>query len=368
MIKKLKCYLLFGIILFGFKQVQAGGSNSFSDTTKFKRNSFFALPLVYFSPETNWAFGGAGIYAFRLKAESDTSRPSQIQGGLAYTLNKQVLSYLSYQIFIKDQLYRLYGEMGYYRYSYFFYGNGNSNTLDDGELYKVNYPRLRINALYKLKPNWYAGFRYWLDDYRIAELAVGGLLKNNKITGSDGGLLSGLGVVMNYDTRDNIFSPSKGFFMETVLFANSKVLGSDFNFNKIYLDASVFFSNKWQQVLAVNFYAELTAGTVPFNQLALMGGGKKMRGYYEGRFRDNHLLLLQAEYRLPLFWRLGLVVFGGYGAVAHRFTDFNKNNFRYTYGAGLRISINQTEKINIRIDAGFGKNTSGYYLTIGEAF
>ena len=101
------------------------------DTATEKRNSFFGLPIAYFSPETDWAFGVTGIYAFRLKKESITSRPSQLTLGFAYTLNKQVLIYLPYQLFAKNQVYNIYGELGYYLYSYQFFGLGNETKEEE---------------------------------------------------------------------------------------------------------------------------------------------------------------------------------------------------------------------------------------------
>jgi len=324
-----------------------------TDTIVKQRNSLFALPIAFFSPETDWAFGVTGIYAFRFQKEKITSRPSQLTLGFAYTLNKQVLLYLPYQLFVKDEGYNIYGELGYYLYSYQFFGLGNETKQEDMEIYKVNYPRVRLNALKLLSPNLYGGFRYWMDDFDIREIKEGGILDTQPIVGQQGGFLSGLGLVLNFDNRNNIFFPTKGTFVEFVSFANGAYLGSDFNFTKITLDASKYLAYK-NQVIAFNFYTEFTGGTAPFNQLALLGGNKKMRGYFEGRLRDNHQVLFQSEYRFPI--------------VANTFGDFNLQQLKYTYGLGLRILINKKERIYVRIDAGFGKATSGYYLTIGEAF
>lgn len=359
--------ILMGILFFS-KITHAQTIESIDTIATEKRNSLFAVPIAFFSPETDWAFGVTGIYAFRLKNESINSRPSQLTLGFAYTLNKQVLIYLPYQLFAKDQVYNIYGELGYYLYSYQFFGLGNNTKEEDMEIYKVNYPRIRINALKLLRPSLYGGLRYWMDDFDIIEIKEEGILDTQSVTGKNGGFLSGAGIVLNYDNRDNIFFPTKGTFVEFVSFFNGNYLGSDFNFTKFTIDASKYFS-KNKQVLALNFYSEFTGGAVPFNQLALLGGTKKMRGYIEGRLRDKHQLIFQSEYRFPIYKkRFRGVIFGGFGQVANEFSDFQFNNLKYTYGAGLRILINEKESIHIRLDAGFGKETSGYYITIGEAF
>lgn len=333
-----------------------------------KRNRLFGVPIAFFAPETDWGFGAAGIYTFRLKKESLASNPSQIQIGFAYTLNKQVLFYLPYQIFQKEETVKIYGELGYYLYTYQFFGIGNQTVADDMEFYDVNFPRVRLNILKQVYPNLFVGGRYWMDDYKIQKTATEGILETEKITGNQGGFLSGTGLVLNYDNRDNIFFPTKGIFAEVVGFQNGQFLGSDFNFSKIYLDVSSFWSFG-NQVLATNFYGEFTKGEAPFNQLSLLGGPKRMRGFFEGQFRDKQLLTWQAEYRFPLFWRwLRGVVFTGVGEVAEQISDFQLSEFKLSYGAGLRVLVNKKEKVYIRLDAGFGKETSGFYITIGEAF
>ena len=331
--------------------------------------TLFALPLAFFTPETDWGFGAAGILAFRFKNNPIDSRPSQMQLGFAYTLNKQFLAYLPYQLFLRNGRYTLYGELGWYRYSYDFYGIGNTANAADREVYKVDFPRIRINALQQIKPKWYIGFRYWMDDFDVYDLQVDGLLNTTAIAGNRGSLVSGLGGVLNYDSRNNIFYPDSGTLAEIVLFHNSPAFGSDFRFSKLYIDISRYMRNKWLHTFVVNAYAEFTAGSPPFNQMALLGGTRRMRGYYEGRFRDKQMLMIQGEYRFPIFWLFKGAVFGGVGRVAEELSDFNWSDWKYNVGAGLRIMINKKEKIHIRLDAAVGQSgNSGYYVTIGEAF
>ena len=94
-----------------------------------------------------------------------------------------------------------------------------------------------------------------------------------------------------------------------------------------------------------------------------------MRGYYEGRYRDRNVVVLQAEYRLPIFWRFGAVGFAGVSDVAHRFRDFKFDNLKYSYGFGLRYLFNKNEKMYVRFDIGFGRGgMSGFYFSVFEAF
>ncbi len=336
------------------------------DTTETKRYSFVPLPLVYFTPETRWGFGVGSFLSFRFKNQTQVVPPSQMQIGFAYTLEKQLLAYLPFQLFVKDGKVKLYGELGYYKYVYRYFGNGSESLESDEEIYKVDYPRVRLNALYRVHPKIFTGVRYFMDDYKIQEIATDGLLATQDILGNKGGLISAFGVVANYDSRDDVFYPVRGGLVELSFLTNSKSFGSDFEFKKIFLDASRYFNFGKNNILALNIYSETTFGDAPFNQLSQLGGTKRMRGFLEGRFRDDHFLTFQSEYRFPIFWKIKGAIFGSVASVGSQEDGFQKTFF--AYGFGIRIGISKIEKINLRLDYGFGKNTSGFYLTFGEAF
>lgn len=126
-----------------------------------------------------------------------------------------------------------------------------------------------------------------------------------------------------------------------------------------------------QQVLAWQVYGQFLKGTVPFNQMSLLGGDMMMRGYYQGRYRDRNQLSAQVEYRflpLPFSRRFGAVVFGGMGTVAPSVDDFRAKYARFTAGAGVRYLLFRKRDIFIRLDVGFTREGPGFYLYTGEAF
>ncbi len=359
------------------------------DTTKKERN-YAILPLLFYSPETRLGFGAGATYAFRFKDEPETSRASQLTGGVAYTLEKQLLSYLSFQLFKNDEQYKIYGEVGYYRYFFYYYGVGNDNDnyinpenpnvlTAYQEPFFVNFPRIKVNALREIAPNFYVGLQSWFENQDIVEkdTSMFARLPQNEILGADGGVISQLGLVLNYDSRNNPLYPTEGSLIEVLTTFNNKALGSDFNFNRYSLDASKYMTFGDIHTIAVNTIIDNYVGEVPFFHMAELGGTKRMRGYYQGRYRDKSSIIAQAEYRVKILQnvitngffkdRLGLAFFAAYGNVAPSINDFDLDNSRFTYGAGLRFKLTDAG-INLRIDYGIGKNTSGFYLTFGEAF
>ncbi|MEL6721004.1 MAG: BamA/TamA family outer membrane protein [Bacteroidota bacterium] len=350
-------------LLFCFSSISAQ-----VDSTNFKRNGLTAYPVLFYLPETSLGFGGVGAYTFRLPSEADDTRPSQVSSLLAYTLKKQILIYFYNEIYKDDQKWWLRNEIGYYKYFYDFFGVGNDNPQDFVETFGVTYPRIRLNAQRLLLPNFYSGVRYWYDGYNITESEEEGMLQSGTITGGMGGTVSGLGWVNNYDSRDNIFTPTKGWFIEVIGFWNRKQLGSDFNFSRYTYDVATYFKHMENNVFAVNLFGGWITGEAPFNELMFLGGSRKGRGFYEGRYRDNHLALLQAEYRMHAFGRFGMAFFGSYGGVAPQFSAYQIENFRWNAGFGFRYLANPQEGLSARIDIGFGKNSTAFYFTVGEAF
>lgn len=333
-----------------------------------KRNTFSAFPVAYYSPETKLAVGGFGAYTFYNRDDSSQKYPSQIQIGVAYTFNRQLLIYFPFRIYTKHSNFTAYGEAGYYKYSYFFYGIGNNQANDYRELYKVNFPRVRINLLKKITPNLFMGVRYWLEEYKIQDTEPGKQLSSGTIPGTKNNFISGIGPAFNYDSRDNIFSPSKGLFIEGGMQLYGSGTGSHYRYDRYTADASIFLSNKRTNVYAFNLFGDFLVGNgIPFNQLALLGGNKRMRGYYEGRYRDKNLIALAGEFRFHVYRRFGAVTFANAGSVNEK-TSHIFTHIRTSIGAGGRYALNKSEKLNIRLDAAFGKNSSGLYFTIGEAF
>lgn len=362
-------------------------------TPKEKKVGLIVLPVIYRTPETRWAFGGAAQVTWRFKGQGKESRPSFVRPGFVYTQNKQILLYIPYRLFWGQNVGGLskwtsFGEVGYFKYNFLYYGTGNSEPEDFVERYDYEFPRLRFNLLRLVRGSTYMGPTIAFDDIDITGYDPDGQLINGDITGSQGGTYSQLGWMTIVDTRDNIFYPSKGEYIESELAGSTGLIGSDFEFVRYTIDASKYFPvnlnrlrpsyHRYEEdppskinlrhVMAVQIYSQSNWGDPPFDQLARLGGAKRMRGFYEGRFRDKHLFLTQLEYRAFLAWRIGVSVHAAYGMVAPTISQYSLANGRFTYGGGMRFAIDKKEKINFRLDYGRGKYGSNFYVTVGEAF
>ncbi len=151
----------------------------------------------------------------------------------------------------------------------------------------------------------------------------GGLFDQLAVPGRYPYHVSGTGLSLTYDSRNNAFAPDKGGFLQVFFNHFSPVLGSDFRYTNYVIDFRRFIRLYRQQVLAIQAYGFFNAGDVPLRSLASFGGSNSMRGFYDGRYRSKNQVVAQAEYRVPLFWRIGAVGFVGIGNVGSQFSDLN---------------------------------------------
>lgn len=352
---KMKALLILPLCIFAIK-IQAQFT-PVADTLP----RFFGVPLLFYTPDTRWGIGAAGILTFR-----GNPLRSSVSFSVAYTQRKQLLLWFPYQIYGRRGRWRAYGEIGYYRYLYQYFGIGNGYGFDYIETYTARYPRFRVNALRKLANRHSVGFRYWLDDYRIVDKQPRGEIAEGKVLGSDGGFSSAVGPVWLFDSRDNPFYPRKGWYVESTVFGEHRITGSDFAYLRASIDGAKYFRLAHRNVLVVQVLAQFTAGRSPFFLLPQIGGSRLLRGYPAGRYRDQHLLIAQGEWRFPLIWRLKAAVFAGTGSVFG--SPGEALHWWPNGGAGIRFEFDRTQRIHLRADYGFGDGISGFYLTVGEAF
>lgn len=335
-----------------------------------KKPSLKGLPAAFYMPETRIGIGGIAILTFHMKKDTSNQFPSSLTMGGAYTQNKQILLFLPYNLYLKNRKHWLYGEVGYYKYIYDFYGIGNFIPKEYNESYTANFARLRFTALTKISRSKYiyTGIKYAYDAIKINKLDSAGLLYNTTIAGNKGGTISGIGWVTSYDTRNHAFYPNKGELIEFFIYNEDKYTGSSFSYWRTTLDASSFHTVTPKQVLAFNFYGAYINGDVSFTHLPMLGGDSKLRGYYEGRFRDRVALTWQTEWRYKFHKRVGLNIFASTGVIAPNLNSVALDQFKYSAGGGLRFVLDKKQGVNLRADYAVGHGSTGLYLTIGEAF
>lgn len=325
------------------------------------------LPVAFYTPETAFGFGALAIGTFHLRDESQETRRSSAQVAISYTTKNQFLLYAPFEFYKNDEKWRLLGEVGFYKYFYNFYGIGINSRKEDEEVYETTFPRARISLLREVFKDFSIGLGYELDVFSNLKIEEGGVLEATDVNGKSDGAVSNIGIQAFYDSRDNLFFPTKGFFIQGSYFTSSKILGATFNYSKFALDNRFYQKVGKKQVFATNlFFANNSSGT-PFYDLNYLGS-KRTRGFDNRRFQDKAELSLAMEYRFPIWRRFGGVAFGSTGTVAPDLGKTFSSAYKNSGGVGLRYIINRRDGVRIRIDYGISGEGSNFYFTIKEAF
>jgi hypothetical protein len=176
----------------------------------------------------------------------------------------------------------------------------------------------------------------------------------------------GLGLQAAYDTRDDFSYPTRGGYHRTSLQGFAKFLGGDYDYLLWTVDARQYIPTWTNQILALQVLSEVRKGVMPFTVMSEVGGPFAMRGYYRGRYRAGDMLLIQAEYRFPIYRRLTGVGFGNFGEVYGVESPFRFDRLRWTLGAGMRFRFG--EHTYVRFDMGGNHETYAGIFNGGQAF
>ncbi len=336
-----------------------------NDTVRVAQTKIYPLPIFFYTPETGIAGGAAALLLIR---DSTSGRPSSISGDIIYTERKQIIFELGGDLYWQNGTYRLLTSLVFQKFPNKFFGIGNFTALSNEETYTPESFVARAVLYRMIFSRYNIGPLVRYESVSMRGVNPSGLLAPGTIVGSRGGKASGVGLVANWDSRDNTFAAASGsFYQATALFYHHS-FGSDYDYSDIQIDTRNFFEIVPSQVLAFQAAAEFMRGTVPFQSLVRFGGQNNVRGYFDGRYRDKNGVMLQAEYRVPVWWRFGIVGFAGVAQVADQVAHFALNRFWFAGGMGLRFFWNPEERISLRIDYGVGNNSSGMYITVTEAF
>lgn len=335
------------------------------DSSKSARSGIYPLPILFYTPETGIAGGGAAMYLYR---DSVSPRASAIMGDIFYTAKNQIVFEISGDQYFSRGAYRLLSNLKYLKYPNKFYGVGNNTRSADEESYTPQTFHLSAVLYTNVFSRVNIGPAVQFENVTMKKTDPAGKLALRTIPGSGGGTISGVGFVVNWDSRDNTIAAHSGSLYQLITACYRRALGSDFSYNDIQIDVRKFFELAQDQVLALQAGGEFIDGTAPFHRLVSFGGQNFLRGYFEGRYRDNCGVALQAEYRFPVWWRFGLVGFAGAAQVAETMSRMTLKKFWLAGGVGLRFALTPEERVNLRLDYGWGNNSSGLYITVTEAF
>jgi outer membrane translocation and assembly module TamA len=236
------------------------------------------------------------------------------------------------------------------------------------ERYSYDLFSLKGLFLRNLGNNWFAGIDFHLNrDFNFVR-DPDGILQLEQPNGFDGGRSVALGLVGVHDGRDNVVNAYRGHYFEASAYFYRSQWGSQFSFQNINLIHQTYKHLGGKRVLAWQGVFRHTSGEVPFLSMPVAGGLDILRGYPANRFRDQNMLAGQTEFRFGIWKRFGGVVFSGVGDVFANTNDLRIDALKYSLGGGIRFAMNPSERLNIRLDYGIGRNANAFYLIVAEDF
>jgi outer membrane protein assembly factor BamA len=238
-----------------------------------------------------------------------------------------------------------------------FLGTGASAETED------SIDALFLRYSYLLGGHWYLGGQLISSNYAIgAEGALGDFLGQIGLTGFDS---TGIGLVGERDTRDNIRNPSQGSHFTVHNIAYRESLGGDESFDVYRAEFNQYLPFGDGHVLATQLTGRWTDG-------APLGGysSVKLRGYTQGNYLDKHYSHVDVDARFSLGERWGLAVFAGLGCLYASGSDCGDSESLYpAIGGGVIYLLKPEAGFVIRAEFAKGEgDNSALYLRLGQPF
>jgi outer membrane protein assembly factor BamA len=329
-----------------------------------KKISFAAVPIINYNRTLGMTIGGMGQMFYKID-KNDTISPSSSSGVMGiYTTNKSYMAIGFQRLYLNEDKWRLVFAAGTGDINYQYW---QDVPTDEGGFigYDTNLSFVVLRAERKVYKKLYAGViatantaKSYFDvpeDYPDS-------LKYDKRN------MNNLAYILNYDNRDHQMNPYKGF---NVVFRNNFYrdwIGSDNKFNKYELTYNHFFKLKNERnILATRFAFKASTGDVPFQGENVVGQDD-IRGYTDGKHRNDQIYAIQSEYRWRFYKKFGMVGFAGLATAVKNFDDIPKSEILPGAGLGLRYMMIPKERINVGFDVAVGREDWGLYFRIGESF
>ena len=280
----LKTIIIFLLLLLALK-VQADEKPEALPEKDSKSSPWFVTLLLSSDPKISTAGGALAGYIHQFDEES----PPSMFGvtGTYSTTDSWYLGAFAKTHFGKDN-HRVTAAVatGEIRNDYSdFLGSGlDVQTTDDLTIYALRY-------VMRVYGHWYLGPQFISTNYAISgdDFLSGKILE---IIGLTGFKSNGLGLIAQYDSRDNQYSPSSGQVFKAHNVAFRETFGGDASFDAYSADYQYYLPHGKGHVLALHVNGRWTHNAPPSGYSSVT-----LRGYTRGQYLSPHMTLAETDYR-----------------------------------------------------------------------
>ena len=208
---------------------------------------------------------------------------------------------------------------------------------------------------------WYVGPRYVLFDssatFKFGNAQELGSVEKDQRIGKGG-------IVVDYDSRDNIFYPSRGTYAEFEVQLARSGFGSTQTFNMYNARGFTWIPVARTLIVGLRADTRFSSGSIPFYAQPYVD----LRGVQKGRYQDRNAVMAEMELRWDVTPRWSLLGFTGTGKAYGQWHDFSDASNVYSVGAGFRYMIARKLGIAMGIDVAHSKGQNAFYIQVGSAW
>jgi len=327
---------------------------------------FLPVPIVVTEPAVGYGGGVVGMFLRPRREAGDEgwARPDiSALGGFATQNGTRGAFAGDASRWVDGRLRTLVGG-GTGRVNLDFYGLGfDASTLDQKVRYSLQFTGAVAQANWQLAPGspWAVGLRYVYADVDPTlrdDAAFPGLADRVRVK------ISAPTAIVEFDTRDNIFTPTRGVYAESSWLASRATLGASDDFERLQQIVM-----GWQPVAsqvtlgARGNYAWSSAGT-PFFLRPFVA----LRGVPAMRFQGDQMASVEAEGRWQFISRWSIVGFGGAGWTRTHRDSFTATQNVASGGMGFRYELASKFGMHVGIDFAHSPGTTAVYFVVGNAW
>jgi hypothetical protein len=335
------------------------------DVSGFLDQTYGFLPVVIPITEPAVGYGAAGALAFIDRKESGRGagfgRPDiTIAGGLG-TENGTRGWFASDMRHWRDD--RIQSLLGAVKTSVYldYYGTGEAGRVNHPpRTYALDVSGALALGRFRLadSPNW-LGLGYVLANTSVKfDIPVDAPIPERNLR------LGGVLASVSHDSRDNLFTPLRGYYLELSGAFMDQAFGSDLNASRYTLLGMQYFALHPQWYLALRESLSTNVGETPFYLQPFV----MMRGVPAMRYQGEKVAQLETELRWQFWQRYSLVGFVGSGAAQDQLQQFTRSTVVTAGGAGLRYEIARKYGLHAGFDIAWGRDGSAVYIQVGSAW
>jgi len=348
---------MFKLILLAIIQLLIVASISLAEASapKQEESPWILAPKITSDPKLGTSLGVTGGYLYQFDADS-TQSMFLVTGSYSKT-ESWVTGFFGQMFFDENQQKLLIGLAGgKIRNDYQdFLGSGLPAQTTD--TLKTSFLRYS----HSVAENWYLGVQMVKSNYAIgADDFTQDWLDLIGLTGFSS---TGIGLIGEYDSRDNIRNPTSGinYVIHTVAYREG--LGGDENFDVYSMKYSQYVNHGSKNVFAWQIKGRWTDD-------APIGGYSsiQLRGYVRGNYLATHYTHIELEDRISFNSKWGMSYFGGIACLYKKFNDCNDSKNLYSsVGAGAIYTLKKESGIVLRAEVAVGEsNEHVWYLRMGH--